>query len=239
MAGSMLLRSSYPPSRLAGMAPSRRAPGPRAPRTASPDVAAVTHDEVVLAPRMEGFGARLRASGPEASAAHAHLVECRLDEASLTRLDLAGATLTDVAVTGLRTAEVSAPDGAWRNVEVTGGRIGTLAGLRMRWDAVTLRSVRIDYLSLPSAEMADVLIVDCTIGALDLPEARLDRVRFDGTRVEEVDTRRIRATDLDLRGLEAASFTDVRALAGAWLEPRQVEFHALAFAEALGIRVTS
>lgn len=56
-------------------------------------------------------------------------------------------------------------------------------------------------------------------------------------RADEVDTRGLRATDLDLRGLEALAYTDPRGLAGATLEARQAEVHAVALAHALGIRV--
>ena len=140
-------------------------------------------------------------------------------------------------VTDLRAVELVSRDGTWRNVVVEGGRIGTLDALRAEWDGVTLRGVRIDYLSLPSAALGDVRIVGCEIGTLDVPEARLTRVRFDDARADEVDTRGLRSTDVDLTGLEALSFTDPRGLAGAWLSPRQSELHAASFAHALGIRI--
>ena len=217
----------------------RRTPrGPHAPRVTAPDLPARFDGDADLAPRADLIGVRLRATGDVVSDAHGRIAESRLDEASVTRVDLTGATLVDVAITGVRAAELVCRDGAWRSVEIAGGRIGTLDGLRAAPRRPTLRGLRIDYLSLPSATIVDALVVDCEIGTLDVPEARLDRVRFENTRVDEVDTRGVRADDLDLRGLEAVSFTDVRALSGAWLEPRQAELHAVAFAEALGIGVT-
>lgn len=239
MAGSMLVRPSYRAPRLADMVSARPARGPQAPRVSPPDLPREFEGPVELAPRLDLLGARLSAPSGDADAAHAHLAECRLDAASPTRLDLTGATLSDVAATDLRAAELVAREGTWRNVEIAGGRIGTLDGLRVRWDSVTLRDLRIDYLSLPSAELTDVLIVGCDIGTLDVPEARLTRVRFEGSHVDEVDTRGLRSTDLDLRGLEALSFTDARSLSGTWLSERQTELHAAAFAAALGIRVSS
>lgn len=104
---------------------------------------------------------------------------------------------------------------------------------------MTLRGLRIDYLSLPSAEITDVLFADCVIGTLDLPDARLTRVRFERCRADEVDTRGLRSVDLDLRGLDALSFTDPRGLADAWLTAAQAEAHADALAHALGIRLAS
>lgn len=47
--------------------------------------------------------------------------------------------------------------------------------------------------------------------------------------------RGLRLKDLDLRGLDVLSFTDVRGLAGATILERQAELHAVAFAQSLGI----
>jgi uncharacterized protein YjbI with pentapeptide repeats len=210
---------------------------PSAPRLSAPDLPAVLEPQQGLAPRIDLVGARVTGLSEDVSAAHGHLSEARIDGASIGRFDLTGATLADVAVTDLRAVEVGARDGSWRGVEIVGGRIGSLDALRGGWDAVTLRGLRIDYLSLPSAEVTDVLFVDCEIGTLDVPDARLTRVRFERCRADEVDTRGLRAADLDLRGLETLSFTDAKALTGAWLAPRQAELHAVAFAAALGIRV--
>ena len=100
-----------------------------------------------------------------------------------------------------------------------------------------LRGIRIDYLALPAARVNDLLVVDCVIGALDLPQATLTRVRFEDSRADEVDTRGLRSEHLDLRGLEAVSYTDPAGLRRATLSFRQVEHLAPALAVALGIRV--
>jgi uncharacterized protein YjbI with pentapeptide repeats len=100
-----------------------------------------------------------------------------------------------------------------------------------------LDGLRIDYLTVAGATLADVEISGCRIGTLDAPGARLNRMRFTGTTADEVDTRELRSADLDLRGLDAGAFTDVRALRGATLNTAQVEAHAAAFAAALGLDV--
>lgn len=190
-----------------------------------------------LAARDDLLGVRIERLEGDVSAVHGRLAESRIDGASVGRLDLTGATLSDVVMTDVRAVELIARDGTWRSVEVVGGRIGTLDALRAGWDAVVLRALRIDYLSLPAAEISDVVIADCEIGTLDVPDARLTRVRFEGSRADEIDTRGLRGADLDLRGIEALSFTDARALTGATLSPRQAELHAPAWAAALGIRL--
>ncbi|MFT3799217.1 pentapeptide repeat-containing protein [Microbacterium sp.] len=173
----------------------------------------------------------------DVSVAHSHIAEARIEPSSVDRFDATGAQLVDVAIDRLRAVELIGRDGGWRNVELTGGRVATLDGLRARWDSVVLRGVHVDYLSLASASLSDVLFVDCRFDTIDLPQARLTRVAFEGCRADEVDTRGLRGSDLDLRGLEALAFTDLHALSGAWLDAAQAELHAVAFAQALGIRV--
>lgn len=216
--------------------------GPRPPRISAPDVPTDLDAVSALRSRVDLLGVLVDGVGGEVDAAHCRLVESRVDAASgpaAGRVDATGATFVDVAVDQLRAMALVARDGSWRNVELTGGRIATLDGLRVRWDSVVVRGAHIDYLSLPSAELTDVLFVDCSFGSIDLPEARLARVAFEGCRADEVDTRGMRGDDVDLRGLEALAFTDVRALTGAWLQPRQAELHAPAFAQALGIRIVA
>lgn len=215
---------------------------PRPPRISAPDVPTALDDVAALRGRADLIGVLIHGVDGDLDAAHGRLVESRVDAASgaaAGHVDITGATFVDVAVDQLRAMALVARDGSWRNVELTGGRIATLDGLRARWDSVVMRGAHIDYLSLPSAELRDVLFVDCTFGSIDLPEARLTRVAFEGCRVDEVDTRGLRGDDLDLRGLEALAFTDVRALTGAWLQPRQAELHAAALAQALGIRISA
>jgi hypothetical protein len=95
----------------------------------------------------------------------------------------------------------------------------------------------VDYLSLRGATVGDLLVTDCTIQTLDLPLATLSRVRFDGSRADEVATDGLRAEHTDLRGLEALAFTRPDALRGTTLSSAQVEQLAPAFASALGIDV--
>lgn len=216
-----------------------RPSAPVSPRITAPDLPDALEDVTGLRARTDVLAVSVNALAGDVDAVHARIAEARVSAASVGHLDLTGTHLVDVAIDEMRAVEVVARDGAWRNVEISGGRIATIDGLRGRWDSVVLRGVHVDYLSLPSAELSDVLFVDCRFGTIDLPEARLTRLAFEGCRADEVDTRGLRARDLDLRGLEALSFTDPRALSGTWLAARQTELHATAFAQALGIRVTA
>lgn len=206
-------------------------------RECAPDLPAELDDVSSLSPRDDLVAARIAGLAGDVDASHGRLAESELVAASVDRLDLGGATLADVRVADVRATELRARDGRWRNVLVAGGRVGTLDLSRADLDGVELRGLRIDYLSLAVASVVDVRLVDCVIGVVDLPEARVERVAFDGCRADEVDTRGLRATDLDLRGLEALSFTDPAGLRGATMTELQAEQHAAAFAVALGIRL--
>ena len=211
------------------------------PRTAPPRPSEPDLPRQLVAGRLERHAELTEASvvlaGTAVDGAHARLSECRISAASLDRLDLLGAVLADVLVEDLAAAELVARDGTWRSVRLSGGRIGTLDLSRGRWDGVHLSGVRVDYLSVPAATLRDVTFSECRIGTLDAPGAMLERVRFEHTTVDEFDTREMRAADLDLRGLDALAFTDLRALRESTMSQRQVEAHARAFATALGIDV--
>ncbi len=208
-----------------------------APRDAAPDLPDHLEPHGGLSPRIELFAARVEGLAGDVAAAHTRLIETRVDGASVDRFDLTGATLTDVAAADLRATEVLDRESAWRNTEIVGGRIATLDAARASWDGVRLQGLRIDYLSLASAEVNDLLVIDCQIGTLDLPQARLTRVAFHNSRIDEIDTRGLRAEHLDLRGAEVLRFTDPKGLAGATLAMRQAELHGPAFADSLGIRL--
>jgi len=216
-----------------------RPTAPLPPRLTAPDLPDVFEEVLGLRARADVLAVSAGALSGDVDAVHARIGESRVVSASVNHLDLTGTHLVDVAIDDMRAVEVIARDGAWRNVEITGGRIATIDALRAQWDSVVLRGVHVDYLSLPSAELSDVLFVDCRFGTIDLPEARIARVAFENCSADEVDTRGLRAGNLDLRGLEALAFTDPRGLTGAWLDARQAELHAPAFAQALGIRVSA
>ncbi|WP_127474793.1 pentapeptide repeat-containing protein [Microbacterium sulfonylureivorans] len=215
----------------------RRPQHPQPPRLGAPDLPRALTDVEGLDAGADCFQVRITALAEATDAAHSALTECSVSPASVDRLDLSGATLVDVAIDELRATTVTARDARLRRVRITGGRLGTLDLATAGVDEVELRGIRIDYLSLGAAKIEDLLIADCTITTLDMPQAIAKRVRFENTRADEVDTRGMRADSLDLRGLEAASYLDVSSLRGATLSPPQVEQLSSAFAVALGIDV--
>lgn len=214
-----------------------RGQGLAAPRLSAPDLPRVLEDGPPPSRGEESFQLRWTALDSMTDAANSAITECALVDASVDRLDISGATLVDVDVTGLRATAVAGRGARLRRVRIAGGRIGTLDLTDAELDEVELRGIRIDYLSLGGGRVADLVVAGCTIGTLDMPQARVSRVALVDSRADEVDTRGLRAEHLDLRGLEAGSYLDPGSLRGATLSPRQVEQLAPALAAALGIRV--
>ncbi|MDR2997199.1 MAG: pentapeptide repeat-containing protein [Microbacterium sp.] len=207
---------------------------PVPPRVSEPDLP--TH--LTPAParrRADLLQASIECSG-ETDLAHGSLEQCMLTGAA-ERVDLTGATLLDVRIEDLRAPVVSLRDASIRRLRIDRGRIGTLDLSSARIGELEIRGVRVDYLSLGGAKAEDVIIADTMVRALDVPQATLTRVRFDGTRADEVDPRGLTAKDVDLRGLDALAYLDVLSLRGATLDSRQVELLAPAFAAAAGIDV--
>lgn len=212
----------------------RTADSPAAPRVSPPDLP----DEIETAEPHRGtdlLAARLDLTG-SADLAHSSLEQCVVI-ADVDTLDLTGATLLDVEMRDVRAASMSLRNASIRRLRVSGGRIGTLDLNGARIDELELNDLRIDYLNLGGAKATDVLIVECQIRTLDMPQAELSRVGFESCRSDEVDPRGLRAKDVDLRGLDAMSFTDAHSLRGTTLTTFQVQQLAPVFAAGIGIQV--
>lgn len=207
---------------------------PVAPRVSIPDIPARLGN-AVAARSADLLASRLELSG-HVDLAYASLEQCVV-AADADSVDLVGATILDVDMTDVRIASLSLRNAGIRRLRITGGRIGTLDLSGARIDELELRDVRIDYLNLGGAKGTDILIAHSTIRTLDMPQAQLVRVRFDGCRSDEVDPRGLRATDVDLRGLDAVAFVDANGLRGTTLTTFQVQQLAPTLAAGVGIQV--
>jgi uncharacterized protein YjbI with pentapeptide repeats len=210
---------------------------PEPPRRSEPDLPTVREDLRSVSRGADIQGANLLGIRGEVDATHSHIVESVWEAPDVSLLDLSGGAMTDVRLSQARATQIRAREVRWRDVEIEGGRVGSLDLLRAELDGVCLHGVRIDYLGLAAASLRHVRFVDCLFGAIDLPEARVERIAFENCRVDELDARGLRAAHVDLRGLDVLSFADVSGLRGVTLSPSQAEQHAAAFAAALGVRV--
>lgn len=185
--------------------------------------------------RSDVFAARLDLTGT-VDLAYSTIEQCVVS-ADADAVDLTGGTVVDVDLPGVRIASLKMRDAGVRRVRIRGGRIGTLDLSQASVAELELREVRIDYLNLGAAKITDLEVTGCTIRTIDLPQAELTRVRFADTSSDEVDTRGMRAKDLDLRGLDALSYLDALSLRGATLTSFQVQQLAPVIAAGIGIQV--
>lgn len=212
----------------------RTTDSPAAPRVSPPDLP----DRLEIAEPRRGadlLAARLDLTG-DADLAHASLEQCVV-AADVDALDLTGATILDVDMREVRVASMPLRNASIRRMRIVGGRIGTLDLSGARIDELELRDLRIDYLNLGGAKATDVLFAESSIRTLDIPQAELTRVGFENCRSDEVDPRGLRAKDVDLRGLDAMSFTDANSLRGVTLTGFQVQQLAPVIAAGIGIQV--
>ena len=96
---------------------------------------------------------------PPANLAGAELVEVALDAVTGDDLDLTGARLREVLLSGVRFTSLRAGRGDWQDAQVS-GRFGVLDAQGARWRSVMLTGCKVDLLSLRGAEVDDLLLTD-------------------------------------------------------------------------------
>lgn len=212
----------------------RTTESPVAPRVSPPDLPD-ERSPGVPARNADLIAAHLALTGT-VDLAYAMLEQCTVT-ADAEEVDLTGSTILDVEMSHLRIASLRLRDAGIRRLRITGGRIGTLDLSTARVSELELHDVRIDYLNLGAATVSDAEVTDCRIRTIDMPQAGLTRVRFTRSTCDEVDPRGMRATDVDLRGLDALSFLDANSLRGTTLTGFQVQQLAPVIAAGLGIQI--
>lgn len=212
----------------------RTSESPAPPRITAPDLPPAL-EPALPARSADLIAARLDLNGT-VDLAYSTLEQCILS-ADADAIDLTGATVVDVDMSGVRIASLRMRDAGVRRVRISGGRIGTLDLSEALISELDLRDVRIDYLNLGAAKITDLEISGCSIRTIDMPQAELSRVRFTATSSDEVDPRGMRAKDVDLRGLDAVAYLDAHSLRGATLTSFQVQQLAPALAAGIGIQI--
>jgi len=160
------------------------------------------------------------------------LVACVLDDAALSHAQIADSVLTEV-----RAVTLDAIDSAWRDVAVTGARLGAVTAYGAQLTRVRITGGKLDYVNLRDGALTDVVIEDCTIGELDLVGARLTRVSLDRCRVGQLDVMHATLDRFDLRGAELAELRGLGDLRGAIITPAQLTDLAPALATHAGLTV--
>lgn len=168
----------------------------------------------------------------------ASFTECEFRGLWLSGSRWDGTRLRQVHLAELDAAALSAPRGDWREVHVSGSRIGSAELYDSTWTSITVTGSKISYLNARAATWSDVVFRDCVLDELDLSEATVRRLAFSSVRIGTLTTTGATLTDVDLRGVTLSVVKGLAGLAGAWIDDRQLLDFAPLLAGELGIRVT-
>jgi uncharacterized protein YjbI with pentapeptide repeats len=162
---------------------------------------------------------------------------CAFQQVRLNEARLRGARFAEVALEGVDAAVLAAPRSSWRNVQLTGSRLGSVQLYESTWRSVTIERSKIDYLNARSAQWQDVRWHDCTITELDLGQAVISRMAFEDCRIGTLHAGQARLADVDLRGADLRVLEGLAGLAGSWITESQLGALAPQFAAHLSISV--
>jgi uncharacterized protein YjbI with pentapeptide repeats len=201
------------------------------------DLAPTAADDVLDGDQREGelydrvdFGSR--------DLEHTGFTGCAFRRANLDQARLRGAHFAEVVMTEIDAAGLTASRSSWRNVELTGSRIGAAELYETQWRSVVVTGSKISYLNARSARWQDVIFRDCTVDELDLGGASINRLTFERCQIARLDVRQAKLADVDLRGAELHLVKGLAGLAGSWIDERQLSELAPLLAAELKITVT-
>jgi uncharacterized protein YjbI with pentapeptide repeats len=161
---------------------------------------------------------------------------CEVSDALGDEVHLDGGRLLESVLDRLNITTLTAKGSVWRDVRVTGSRIGAAEWFDVEWRAIELIGCRIGYLNLAGARLQDVRFTDCVLDELYLRAAELRRATFEGCRIGTLSVAEARLEHVDLTGAELGGVDRADGLRGAMLDDPQLAVLAPLLADALGIR---
>lgn len=164
-------------------------------------------------------------------------VECSLQNLYVMDSDLSAVTIAETWIRGLNAPHLSAPRSSWRDVLLTGSRIGAADLYDGVLDSVHIQGSKLDLVNLRGAKLSDVVFENCTIGELDLAGCSTKRVQFIGCQVETFAATQASFAHVDLTGAELSRIIGIDSLRGAVISPMQLSELAPSLAEHLGLTV--
>jgi uncharacterized protein YjbI with pentapeptide repeats len=151
--------------------------------------------------------------------------------------ELRGFRIRDTVVELLDAPVLRAVSGAWREVRIAGGRIGSAELHDSSLASVEFVGMKLGFVNLRASTLTDVVFRDCVIDEIDIADARLLRVSFEGSAIREVAGTNTRIEDVDLRGADLDRLERLDGLRGATIGGEQLYTLAPLLAAQAGYRV--
>jgi len=151
--------------------------------------------------------------------------------------DLRGLRVRDSVVEVLDAPVLRASSSAWREVRIAGGRVGSAELYDAGLNGVEFVGMKLGFVNLRGSTLTDVVFRDCVIDELDIADARLLRVSFDGTRIRAAEGSNTRIDHVDLRSADLDRVERLEGFRGATIAADQLYTLAPLLAAQAGYRV--
>jgi uncharacterized protein YjbI with pentapeptide repeats len=151
--------------------------------------------------------------------------------------DLRGLRVRDSVVETLDAPVLRASSSSWREVRIAGGRIGSAELYDAGLNGVEFVGMKLGFVNLRGSTLTDVMFHDCVVDELDIADARLLRVSFEGTRIRAAEGSNTRIEHVDLRGADLDRVERLEGFRGATIAADQLYTLAPLLAAQAGYRV--
>ncbi|WIJ45674.1 pentapeptide repeat-containing protein [Curtobacterium citreum] len=165
------------------------------------------------------------------------LEECVVGTLRADGTDLRGLRVRDSVVETLDAPVFRASSSAWREVRVAGGRVGSAELYDATLNAVEFVGMKLGFVNLRGSTLTDVVFRDCVLDELDIADARLLRVSFEGTRIRSAEGSNTRIDHVDLRAADLDRVERLEGFRGATIGADQLYALAPLLAAQAGYRV--
>ncbi|QKS17790.1 pentapeptide repeat-containing protein [Curtobacterium sp. Csp2] len=165
------------------------------------------------------------------------LEECVVGTLRADGTDLRGLRVRDSVVETLDAPVFRASSSAWREVRVAGGRVGSAELYDATLDAIEFVGMKLGFVNLRGSTLTDVVFRDCVLDELDIADARLLRVSFEGTRIRSAEGSNTRIDHVDLRAADLDRVERLEGFRGATIGADQLYALAPLLAAQAGYRV--
>ncbi|WIB60548.1 pentapeptide repeat-containing protein [Curtobacterium sp. MCLR17_007] len=165
------------------------------------------------------------------------LEACVIEEWHADGADLRGLRIHDCVVESLDAPVLRASSSTWRDVRIGGGRVGSAELYDAGLSGVEFVGMKLGFVNLRGATVTDMVFRDCVIDELDIADARLLRVSFEGTRIRAAEGSNTSIAHVDLRAADLDRVERLEGFRGATIGSDQLYTLAPLLAAQAGYRV--